>query len=77
MNDAPRIGQRVRFTRSDHRMVRPGTGGMIDQIARDGSQFFVLVDDGGFYGWTTFAAWTPTGESDVVLPLGYLEMRSL
>lgn len=76
MNPPPRIGARVRFTRSDHPDVPPGHGGMIDQIGSD-NQFFVLTDCGGFFGWTSFDSWEATGEPDVVLNPEYVAMRTL
>jgi len=63
MSAPPRIGQRVRFTRDDHPFVSPGRSGMIDRLGPD-NQFVVLTDCGGFFGWTTFASWEPTGEPD-------------
>ena len=75
MSTKPRIGQRVRFTRSDHPKVLPGSGGMIDQLGTD-NQFFVLTDDGGFFGWTSFNSWEAPGEPDEVLNPEYVAMRT-
>jgi hypothetical protein len=75
MSTKPRIGQRVRFTRCDHPNVPPGRGGMIDQLGSD-SQFFVLTDCGGFFGWTSFDNWEAAGEPDMVLNPEYVAMRT-
>lgn len=71
----PRIGQRVRFARHDHACVPPGRGGMIDQLGSN-NQFFVLTDCGGWFGWTSFESWEPTGEPDEVLDPEYVAMRT-
>jgi hypothetical protein len=75
MNTKPRIGQRVRFTRHDHPNVPLDRGGMIDQLGSD-NQFFVLIDCGGFFGWTSFDSWEATGEPDEVLNPEYVAMRT-
>lgn len=75
MMTTPRLGQRVRFTRSDHPDVPPGRGGMIDLIGSD-NQFWVVTDCSGFFGWTSFQSWEPTGEPDVVLAPEYVAMRA-
>lgn len=71
---APRLGQRVRFTRSDHPDVPPGRGGFIDHVM--GDKFFVATDCGGFFGWTSFASWESTGEPDVELSDEYRAARA-
>lgn len=70
----PRIGQRVRFT-AQHDRVPVGTAGMIDQV--EGDQFVVLIDEGAWFLWTTFAKWEPTGEPDVELSDEYREARTI
>ena len=70
----PRLGMRVRFTRSDHSDVPPGRGGMIDLVA--GEQFFVITDCGGFFGWTSFESWEPTGEPDEQLSAEFVAART-
>jgi hypothetical protein len=75
MNTPPHIGQRVRFTRHDHPNVPPSRGGMIDQVGSD-NQFVVMIDGGGFFGWTAFDSWELTGEPDVVLNPEYVVMRT-
>lgn len=69
----PRLGQRVRFT-GEHRFVERGVTGTIDQIS--GEQFVVLCDSGGWFPWTSFASWEPTGEPDVELPDQYIALRN-
>lgn len=71
----PRIGQRVRFTRQDHPEVPPGCGGMIDLVGSD-NQFWIVTDCGGFFGWTSFHSWEPTGEPDEVLDPEYIALRT-
>ena len=48
---------------------------MIDQLGSN-NQFFVLTDDGGFFGWTSFDSWEDTGEPDEVLNPQYVAMRT-
>lgn len=72
MSDGPRLGQRVRFT-AQHEMLPVGATGMIDQVK--GHEFVVLLDEGAWFFWTTFAEWEPTGEPDVDLPDDYGAMR--
>jgi len=76
MIDLPRIGQRVRYTRPDHPKVSLGCCGMIDLVGSDG-QFWVVTDDGGFFGWTSFQSWEPTDEPDVTLDPEYIALRVL
>lgn len=72
----PRLGMRVRFMVHGHVCLAYGTGGMIELIARDGSnEFFVETDCGGFFGWTSFASWEPTAEPDVELRADYRAAR--
>lgn len=47
---------------------------MIDLVGPD-EQFWVLTDCGGFFGWTSFGSWEPTGEPDVVLSPEYIALR--
>jgi hypothetical protein len=68
----PRLGQRVRFT-GTHQDVPRGLGGFIELIRTD--QFFVLTDSGGFFGWTSFDSWEPTGEPDEELSAEFRAMR--
>lgn len=75
MINTPHIGQRVRFTRTNHTIIPFGRGGMIDQVALDG-QFIVLTDCGGWFGWTTFDSWESTGAPDEVLQPEYIAMRT-
>lgn len=70
----PRLGQRVRFT-TQHDRVPIGSSGMIDQVS--GDQFVVLLDEGAWFFWTTFAKWEPTGEPDVELSAEYKAARTL
>ena len=58
----PRLGQRVRFT-AQHDRIPIGSSGVIDQVS--GDQFVVLLDEGAWFFWTTFAKWEPIGEPDV------------
>lgn len=71
-NDTPRLGQRVRFT-AQHDRVPVGATGMIDQVI--GQEFVVLLDEGAWFFWTSFAKWEPTGEPDVPLSADYRKMR--
>lgn len=73
MSETPRLGQRVRFT-GQHRSLATGSTGMVDQVS--GEKFVVQTDDGGWFFWTTFAQWEPTGEPDVELPAYYVAMRA-
>lgn len=68
----PRLGQRVRFT-GTHRFVDTGRTGFIECISDD--QFFVMTDCGGWFGWTSFDSWAPTGEPDVELSDEFKAMR--
>ena len=54
----PRIGQRVRRT-APHSRIQNGMLGTIDVIHDNGCDFWVVTDEGGFCGWTTFEQWTP------------------
>lgn len=70
----PHLGLRVRFTGTGtHREVPRGLGGFIEFIRDD--QFWVLTDSGGFFGWTSFDSWQPTGEPDVELSKEFRELR--
>jgi hypothetical protein len=72
----PRLGMRVEFTRDDHPIVPPGRRGFIELLELPpGNQFFVLLDCGGFFGWTDFRSWRPTGEPDEVLDEAFLALR--
>lgn len=68
----PRLGQRVRFT-AQHDRLTTGSTGMIDQVI--GEKFVVLLDEGAWFFWTTFAKWQPTGEPDVELSDDYRAAR--
>lgn len=57
-NSDPQLGQRVRFARLDHPDVSPGSTGRISQLRGDG-WFFVTIDRGGLFGWTSFDSWRP------------------
>jgi hypothetical protein len=58
----PKIGMLVEFTRSDNPNVPLGMTGVIDVISNDdATNFWVLVDNGGFFGWTSFASWKWSG----------------
>ena len=61
---APRRGQRVQFTCSDHPFVGPGLRGTISLAA--GDRFWVAMDRGSFFGWTSFVDWELTGEPDAL-----------
>lgn len=54
----PKIGQRVRRT-SPHPRIPLGLTGTIDVVHDNGSDFWVVTDDGGFNGWTSYDQWLP------------------
>jgi len=58
-----RVGQRVRRT-ATHPKFPIGMLGTIDVVHEDGCNFWVLTDEGGFCGWTTYEQWTPVGTED-------------
>ena len=73
----PKIGMLVEFTRNDHPHVPLGMTGVIDVVNDEENAFWVLVDNGGFFGWTSFDAWKWSGN---MLPRteetqGWYEMR--
>ena len=73
----PKIGMLVEFTRNDHPHVPLGMTGVIDVVNDEENAFWVLVDNGGFMGWTSFDAWKWSGN---MLPRteetqGWYEMR--
>ena len=55
---SPRIGQRVRRT-APHKLIPDGMLGTIDVVHEDGVDFWVVTDEGGFCGWTSFDQWVP------------------
>ena len=54
----PRVGLRVRRTAA-HKRIAIGMLGTIDVVHKDGDDFWVATDEGGFSGWTNFAQWDP------------------
>lgn len=65
-SQAPPIGlelaDEVEFI-GTHANVTTGTQGVVDLFSLENpARFWVLVDDGGFFGWTTLASWKPTGK---------------
>ena len=58
---SPRLGQRVRRT-APHPKFPIGMLGTIDVVHEDGQNFWVVTDEGGFNGWTSFNAWAPAKE---------------
>ena len=54
----PQLGQRVRRT-AQHKRIPIGMLGTIDVVHKDGHDFWVCTDEGGFCGWTNFDAWMP------------------
>jgi hypothetical protein len=59
--DVAKIGMLVEFTRNDHPHVPLGMTGVIDVVNDEANVFWVLVDNGGFYGWTSFDSWKWSG----------------
>jgi hypothetical protein len=57
----PRLGQRVRRT-APHRAFPIGMLGTIDVVHENGQDFWVMTDEGGCNGWTSFASWQPEPE---------------
>lgn len=57
----PRVGLRVRRTAA-HKRIAIGMLGTIDVVHKDGDDFWVATDEGGFCGWSTFEQWTPAAE---------------
>lgn len=57
----PKIGMLVEFTKSDHVNVPLGMTGVIDVVNAEENAFWVLVDNGGFFGWTSFDSWKWSG----------------
>jgi hypothetical protein len=57
---SPRVGQRVRRT-VPHVRIPVGMLGTIDVVHDNGRDFWVVTDEGGFCGWSTFERWTPVG----------------
>ena len=51
------VGQRVRRT-APHKLIPIGMLGTIDVVHKDGHEFWVATDEGGFCGWTNFDQWT-------------------
>jgi hypothetical protein len=60
MSKTPSIGMRVRRITA-HREIAIGTLGTIDVVHKDGKDFWVADDTGGFCGWCCFedAHWEP------------------
>jgi hypothetical protein len=54
MNPIP--GQRVRRT-AQHPRIPVGMLGTIDIVHENGSDFWVLTEEGGFNGWVDFGSW--------------------
>lgn len=53
----PELGMRVRYLRGDHKSVPQGMTGTIDVVNKNGVDFWVATDSGGFYGWTSLKSW--------------------
>lgn len=62
MSVEPKVGMLVACTRQDHPDVPYGMTGVIDLVDRKTSAFWVLLDSGGFLGWTSFASWEWSGK---------------
>ena len=67
----------VEFTRGDNPNVPLGMTGVIDVVNDEANAFWVFVDNGGFFGWTSFESWKWSGN---MLPRteetqGWYEMR--
>ena len=43
---------------ASHKLISIGMLGTIDVVHTDGTNFWVVTDEGGFCGWTTFDEWT-------------------
>lgn len=54
----PQIGQRVRRT-APHKQISTGMLGTIDVVHDNGTDFWVVTDEGGFNGWTHYDQWSP------------------
>ncbi len=52
------IGQRVRSL-APHLKIPAGTLGTIDVVHENDHDFWVVTDEYGFCGWTSFDQWAP------------------
>jgi len=58
----PTLGLRVRRT-APHKEIPLGMEGTIDVVDKNGHDFWVATDEGGFCGWTTFDQWAPISKT--------------